>query len=512
MNKIVKKSFYLICLFLNNLSGTHDDYNLIIIGAGAAGLTAAQIASDFGKKVLLIEKKIIGGGRIWSGDIPFKALFKNAEVLYNASHLNTIKLNLDLNSISRKKELLLGVRTVRDNIYTIIKKDIENQKKVTVKFGLPYFINENTLQLGKDTFRAKHIIIATGASAFVPLINGIDKVDYLSRENFFDLKKIPQSLIIIGGGPLGIEMASGLSKVGVKVTLIMKHGILLPIADFELIQMLTNILIESGVTVCCDMNATAIEQKDKNSVIVSAVNRAGTIYKYEAERVFFATGSKPNINELFLEKAGIKYTQKGIVVNDHLQTTNPHVYAIGDVVGAVTLSRVAYYHAKATITNLYQKQKNKQYAIDYKSVPRVIFSQPLFAFLGLTEQEAYKFYGQQTKVYRYKYTLLEKAHIDQNTQGMAKFICSPDGVLVGAHILGASAGDIIDVMKLGHHFSDTFFEEVGRIRTSPSYFDLIPKVTYLCEKDFSQKHIKKNFFDKIFNTIFWWTVPKNSIK
>lgn len=472
------------------------DYDLIIIGAGASGISAAKAASERGKKVALIEKNKVGGSRIWSGDIPFKTLFKVSKVLSLANNVNQFGLHKKLNSPIGAEGIFDHVRSVQQNIYNLMNDKKLIDKGIDIIFGAPTFIDKHTVAI-KDTYiTGQYFIIATGARSFIPPLEGIDHVAYLTRENFFDLNELPKSIIILGGGPLGCEVACSLRKLGVRVTLVMKHGVLLPTFDLELVELLTNIMLKEGIEIVCDMQATSVKQEE-NIITVTCIDRARKKRLFQAESLLIASGSTPNVEGLDLEKAGIVYSKRGIKTNAFLQTSVNNIYACGDVAGLLSLSRVAYYHAKVAVSNMYKRPLESFQATDYTSVAKVIFTQPLFASVGLTESDACKLYGNKFRIYRCHYNALESAHIDQNLEGLAKFICDEKGYLLGAHILGSHAGEIIDVTHIGKKFDTSFLQNIQEVRTSPSYFDIVQYATSLCEQEIPKHKTYVDFFYRI---------------
>lgn len=473
------------------------DYDVVVIGAGAAGLTAAEGIYNAGKKVLLIEKKRLGGGRIWSGDIPFKIFFKHSYNLYHCKFLSAINSENLINNA--KKTVLEMVRVSRDAVYQVLYKNIVQKSKIPVEFGSGYFINPHTFFINGKQITAHYFFIATGSHVFIPPLIGLDSIEYYTRENFFELEKLPDSITILGGGPLGTELASSLNRLGVKVTLIMHHKMLLPSFDEELVESLVKILEKEGVQIVCNMKATEVVKELNGSIKVIGSDEYGQQIVINNDTLFIATGSIPNVKGLGLESIGVEYTKRGIRTNEQLQTTVPNIYAIGDVVGSLVLTRVAYYHAKLLVESLFGTKTAEIKDFTYKMISKVIFTHPSLAMSGLTEIEALRKYGEEIEVYRFYYNQLEKAHVDGNPEGFVKFICDKKGILLGVHVLGEGAGDIVDFATIGESLYELCKKESKRVRTSPHYLDVFQKI--IDEKLIKEDSVVHNSW--FFNIMGW---------
>ncbi len=489
------------------------DYDLIVIGGGAGGLAAALLSAKKGYKTAIFERKQLGGGRLWSGDIPFKVLFKKAKIFYyfnniekfgifNSDMLPTGLINFQDYKFDR---IMNHVFDIQLEILETIKQKITINPNIDVHFGAPRFINNHTLSMEGKIFTATNIIIATGARPKIPHIKGIDSIEYLTRDNFFALKSLPKSILIVGGGPLGTEMASALNRLGVDVTLIMKYGMLMPTYDYELVEMLTLNLLEEGVKIYCDTTAKEIELTDDASISLIAQDRAGGFRRFKAESLFVAIGSVPNVEGLDLEFAGVSYDNFGINISPTMQTNVPNIYACGDVAGMKILSRIAYFHAKIAIANMYKKPHDKDILADYTHVSKVIFTEPQIASAGMPEQLARKKYGDTLRIYRADYKDTEKAHIDHALIGRAKFICDQNGILLGAHIFGEQAGDLLDLVTIGKPFNEFFNNEAAKVRTSPSYVDILLEASHECNNDIEQViAMQPSLASSCINTLFSW--------
>jgi pyruvate/2-oxoglutarate dehydrogenase complex dihydrolipoamide dehydrogenase (E3) component len=272
----------------------------------------------------------------------------------------------------------------------------------------------------------------------VPPIEGLGEIDYLTNENIFDLEVLPKSLAILGGGPIGVELSQALSQLGVEVTIIEMLDRLLFREDEEVAGVLSEILVKGRIKVYTGKKAVKFS-KDNGMVSITLEDTGGNQSIVKSEKVLVAVGRAPNVEGLDLEKAGVKYTSKGIEVNDILRTSSGNIYACGDVTGPYQFSHMAEYQAVVAVGNALFPFKRK---VDYSAVPWCTFTDPELAHLGLTESEAKAKY-KDIKTYRSDYSGNDRAVTDLEEEGFAKIICDKKGRILGAHIVGTNAGELI---------------------------------------------------------------------
>lgn len=451
------------------------DYDLVVIGAGASGLVAALTAREKVERVAIIEKEDkIGGSHTWTGDIPSKTLINLANMSHDIINANKFGLCDTRNVHVNSSHVLPYIRDVCQKVYAIHSPDFFICSEIKVIHGVAQFVDQHTVLINKEQLiTSDKFIIATGSTPKIPPLKGIANVNYLTADTFFDGDDLPHSMIIVGAGPLGTELAAALNRLGVKVTLIMKYGIILPTFDFELVELLMAILSDEGVTIRCNVEAKEVEESEDGMITLHCINKNGTRETFIADSLFFATNRRARLAELNVEAAGVTTTTKGVSVNKYMQTSAENIYACGDVVGQYILSRVAYYQARVAVHNATRGWWQEHKITSYRDVAKVAFTQPMIASIGLTEQEARKQYGNALIIHRISYSYLSKALIDNKSTGIAKFMYDTDGILIGAHILGEQAGNLIDLLHIGKRLDTQLKAYSTQVYTSPSYIDLL---------------------------------------
>jgi len=445
------------------------DYDLIAIGAGAGGFVSAKFAAGLGKKVALIEKDLLGGECTNRGCVPSKALIKAAAVARQLKHLRDYGLDAagDLNLST--KNVMQYVRGAVKKVYDSHPAAAFEKLGIDVLFGEPKFIDSHHVSLGERVLSAKKFMIATGSSALIPPIEGLASVPYLSNENLFDLAALPASMIILGAGPIGMEMASALNHLGVAITVVEMSERIMIREDEELAKLLAEKLAADGITFLTGVRAVRAARKD-GRVIVTIENAQKQQRNIEAAGILVAVGRKPNIEGMDLGKAGVAADPRGITTDEYLRTTAKNIFACGDVVGPYQFSHMTEYQAVTAVRNAFLPFRKK---VNYDTVAWCTFTDPEFAHAGLTESEARERHGDSISVYRYEYKNTDRGRTDLAEFGRAKFICDKRGRLVGAHILGERAGELIHEAQLLRHLNLSFTTIAPMIHIYPTFADVV---------------------------------------
>jgi len=411
--------------------------DLCIIGGGSGGLSLASGASQLGKKTILVEGGKMGGDCLNYGCIPSKALIAAGNAAHTMRHSNSFGVS--------PQEPEINYSQVNDHVHDVIAgiaphDSVERFEELGVNVIQEYgsFEDRKTLRAGNNLIRAKRFVISTGSSPSVPPIPGLKDVPYFTNETIFDLIKTPEHLLIIGGGPIGLEMAQAHKRLGAKVTVIalgyMEND------DPELVKILIQSLKDEGITLKENVNIKNIFHEGRQiNIELDDETVVGT-------NLLVATGRKPNLENLNLEKAGVKYSRFGITVGSNLRTSNKAIYAIGDVTGGAGFTHKAGYDAGIIIRRvLFGMFWAKA---DYKALPHATYTSPALASVGLSEKAAQEKHGSKISVLRWSYKENDRARAERSTDGMIKVITTNKGVILGASIVGKSADELLAIWTL----------------------------------------------------------------
>jgi len=420
------------------------DYDLIVIGAGIAGMVSAVTANSLGKQVAVIERSKVGGNCTNLTCIPSKALI-------HLSHVSRSMSSLDRLGLLALPACGLDRRKVMAHIRTIVQKAYEKDLPETFEaIGIDVipaqasFMDDHRLRAGDRVLSAEKFIIASGTVPFIPAIEGLEGIDYLTNETLYQLEEMPRSLIILGGGVDGLEYASAFGFLGVQTTLVEMAPRLLPSMDLELVHHLLRTLRAEGIKVLTGAKVVSLRQR-QDQVVLAWEGGEGTSGEIQAERLLVAVGRKPDLEALSLEQAHVSYNARGIITDDRLQTSASHIYACGDIVGPYQLASSAEAQAIVAATNAVLPIKRR---VDYRNNIYVVFTEPPLASIGLTEAQAHEAVGEKLKVYRFEYAGMRRALIDGSQTGVAKILCDGRGRIIGAHILGEGAGEVIHEIQI----------------------------------------------------------------
>jgi len=419
-------------------------YDLVIVGGGTAGLVSGMIAGWAGARVALVEAERTGGDCLWTGCVPSKSLIAAADLVHRIRNGGDLGIPGGEPAIDFA-QVMARVHSKRERIAPHDSPDRLREAGVSVIEGLARYTGPNRIEVDGTELRWRTSIIATGSRPVLPPVPGLAECDPLTSDTIWDLTELPVRLLVLGGGPIGCELGQAFSRLGSRVTILESQDRLMPRADPEVSELLAQRLRSEGVNVYLETRAESLDRGPDGTVSLEATSPRGRL-GLEFDRVLSATGRKPSTSHTGLENIGVVIGPGGAVVTDaNLKTSAPGVFAAGDVTGAMPYTHVAAYHAQiATLNALFRTRRR----VDYRAVPHVTFTDPEVATVGVSETEARSTWGSKARVARHDYVDLDRAITAGRTTGFAKLVGDNRGRLVGATIVGESAGESIAEMAL----------------------------------------------------------------
>lgn len=410
--------------------------DICVIGAGSGGLSVAAGAAQLGASTVLIEKARMGGDCLNTGCVPSKALLaaaKAAQIMRTSG-----KFGVSASGIS------VDFAKAMDHVQGVIAAIAPNDSVerftglgCTVIQAEARFISPAEVEAGGDTIQARRFVIATGSRAAIPPIEGLDQTPYLTNESIFENRTCPDHLIILGAGPIGMEMGQAHRRLGARVTII-EMARALTRDDPELAAVAIKALRDEGVAIVENTELVSVAREENGAISVLARNKTGE-QRIIGSHLLAAAGRIPNIEGLNLEAANIVFDRKGIKINAGLRTTNRRVYAIGDVTGGPQFTHVAGHQAGLVIRSALFRTPAK---FDPRHVPRVTYTDPEVAQVGLTEADALSARISH-RVLRWHFSENDRAQAERRTEGLAKVIIGKGGIILGAGLAGANAGELL---------------------------------------------------------------------
>lgn len=416
-------------------------YNLAIIGAGTAGLVAAAGAAGLGAKVALIERALLGGDCLNFGCIPSKGIVsaaRAAAAVNNASQFG-IRVppgaTVDFTAAMNRMRKLRSEISRHDSVQRFLNLGVD------VFFGQAEFADENTIRVADKKIRFSKAVICSGARASIPPIPGLEKTPHLTNETLFSLTKLPKRLGIVGAGPIGCEMAQTFARLGSQVSLIGSERGILPKEDRKAAEIIAASLAQDGVHILGHGRELQISKEQQG--IRLKVENPQHGYHVIVDQLLVAAGRTPNIERMNLKKAGVEYSKKGVHINNYLQTSNPRIYAAGDVCSSYQFTHAADFMARAVIRNALFHGRIRHSKL---VIPRCTYTSPEIAHVGLTSAEAS---AQGSNTFTQPFSGIDRAILEGQTNGMAcVYVKKGSDHILGATIVAANAGDIISTFTM----------------------------------------------------------------
>lgn len=435
--------------------------DLVVIGGGAGGLVVASVAAQLGLDVVLVNKRAaMGGDCLHYGCVPSKALLKSASVMHMIRHADRWGImpaasRADMSSVN------LAIKRAIDTIQVHDSRERFEALGCEVITGEARFSSPSQIVVEGRRINAKRFVIATGSSPFIPAIRGLEQTAFLTNEDMFSLPVLPESLIILGGGPVGVEMAQAYSRLGSKVTLVELAPRLIPRMDETASKVLAEVLTAEGISIYLNAEVTEVSEHDNLKYLV--LNNGA---KLCAESLLLAIGRRPVIDSLNLDSADVVYDTKGIRVNRKMQTSNKRIFACGDVTGEMPLTHVAELQAGVVIANMIFKLPKK---VNYDVIPSVVYTDPEVAQVGLNTEQCEKL--KHGEIHQFNVSQLDRAVTDNNMIGIAKLL-TDRGRIVGAHIIAPHAGELIHELALAVQEKMKISKITSLVHAYPSYSQL----------------------------------------
>ncbi|MEW6038650.1 MAG: FAD-dependent oxidoreductase [Pseudomonadota bacterium] len=449
------------------------EYDLCVIGGGAAGLVAAAGGAALGAKVALVEKHRLGGDCLWHGCVPSKALLHSARVAHT---LRTAAL-AGLDNTEPGVDLARVMERVRSVIRAIEPNDSPERFRglgVEVLFGTGRFTAPHCFEVEGRALTAKRFVLATGSRAALPPIAGLDRVPYLTNETLFDLREPVPRLIVIGAGPIGVEMAQAFRRLGSEVDLVEAGSGILPREDADVAAVVRQRLEGEGVRIYCGCPSRSVEG-GAGALRLHLTTEEGEEGRLEGSHLLIAAGRRPNLDGLGLEAAGVALENGRLKLDARLRTTNRRIYACGDVAGPYLFTHMAEYQAGIVLRNALFHWPAR---FNPRAVPWCTFTDPELARVGLSESEAVRA-GVPHCVYGFDFAHIDRAVADDATEGRAKLVVAPNGKLLGATLCGPHVGELIHEYVLALTKGMKVSDLAGVIHVYPTLAQINRRVTEL---------------------------------
>ena len=446
------------------------DYNLIVIGAGAGGLVSSFIAATIKAKVVLIERHKMGGDCLNTGCVPSKALIRSARLVSDARHsqrfgISAMPVQFDFADVMKRVQRVVNAIAPHDSI--------ERYESLGVECitGDARIVSPWQVQVNGKTLSTRAIIVATGAKPMVPKLPGLDQIRYLTSDTLWDLQVLPKRLLVLGGGPIGCELAQAFARFGAQVTIVEMADQLLAREDADVSSALRTAIEADGVTLA--LSHKAVEFKKPSGTeggVLVAENASGKV-EFEFDEIIIALGRKANIDGFGLQELGVKMTERGTIAADPLMRTNvPSISVCGDVTGPYQFTHVAAHQAwYAAVNQLFAPFWS--FNVDYRVIPNATFTEPQIARVGLNETEA-KAQGIAYELTHYGIDDLDRAIADEHAHGFIKVLTKPGSdQILGVTIMSAEAGELIAEFVLAMKYRLGLNKILGTIHTYPTMME-----------------------------------------
>jgi pyruvate/2-oxoglutarate dehydrogenase complex dihydrolipoamide dehydrogenase (E3) component len=461
-----------------------EQFDVVVIGGGTAGLVTASGCARLGRRTALIERErreALGGDCLWTGCVPTKALVASAKLVHQMRHADAYGLEPVTPKIS-PRAVMDSMREQRRIISRHDHPDKFRKLGVEVIDGDAKLVSRNEVEVDGRRLAAKDIVIATGSRTSVPPIEGLKESGFLDHASFLDRDEFPQSVIVLGGGYIGIEFAQVFARFGATVTVVEMLDEIINKEDHDVIARVRSILTAEGIVMRTGWAVKSVHVENGRK-IARIETKGGETAEVSADEIFVASGRRGNIENLGLEAAGVKTERSWVVVDKFLQTSAPRIWACGDIHGGMQFTHVAAYEAVKLVRNMLFPGKS---AVNYDDVPWGLYTDPEVGHIGMTETEATNALGvENVRTYKVEMADVDRAVVDRTDKGFIKFVCDAKGRILGAHALCANASTVIEEVVLARRKKMKVGELAQLISPYPSLADAIGKTASLYYQDLS---------------------------
>ncbi len=469
------------------------DYDIVVIGGGSGGLVVAAAAAQLKAKVALVEKDKLGGDCLWYGCVPSKSLIHAARVAHEVKNASRFGISSDNVQI----DFAQANGHVQKVIQAIQPHDSPERFEgmgVEVIFGSGQFIDRHTFEVNGKKLTARNFVVSTGSRPAVPPIPGLKEAGFLTNEQVFSVTERPDSMVVVGAGPIGCELGQSFQRLGCQVTMISSRDQIMPKEDPEAAAVVEKQLLAEGVRIVKNARADKVELIDGKKCVWAGDE------KIVVDEILLSVGRSPNVETLNLEAAGVEVGKKGIKVDSALQTSNSRIYACGDVIGGYQFTHVAGYEAVVVLTNALFSPIKKWFPskANYRVIPWATFTDPELARVGLTAQQAKERYGDDVMILKQPFEDVDRAQAEAATTGFAKIITTKKGEILGAHIVGSSAGELIHEIVLAMA-NNLKVSALTGIHIYPTLTEVNSKAALLLQKsNFADNEFLQSFLPRFF--------------
>ena len=451
-----------------------EPFDVVVLGGGTAGLVTASGCARLGRKVALIEREALGGDCLWTGCVPTKALVASAKLAHQMRNAAAFGLDPVTPKVS-PKAVMDAMREARRDISRHDDPRKFRALGIDVIEGTARLISRSEVEVNGRKLAAKDIVVATGSRTSVPPIEGLAQHGYLDHVSFLAQDAIPASILVLGGGYIGIEFAQVFARFGSRVTVVEMLDEIINKEDADIIAAVRAMLREEGIEVITGRAVKSVRREGEKKVV-----RVGDSQDIAVDEVFVASGRRGNTENLGLEDAGVKLERSYVVVDKFLQTSVPRIWACGDVHGALQFTHVAAYEAVKLVRNILFPGKS---AVSYDDVPWTLYTDPEVAHIGMTEGQAREKHGDDVKTYSVEMRDVDRAVVDRATAGMIKLVCDAKGKILGGHAFCSNASTVIQEVVLARRKGMKVGELAQRISSYPSLADGVQKAASLYYQD-----------------------------